>query len=143
MFGFLIGALSLVGFVKVWRSGRGHSRGPRHWMMRRLYRHLDTTPGQEKVMASATEHVERVMWQARDEFVRARTSFAQAFRGEHLDSAALDAAFEGQQKAIDELKKAVREGMYQVHEALGPEQRRHLADLLEFGPSRLHSGSRC
>lgn len=141
MFGFIIGTLSLIGLVKVARWGRhGHRGGARRWMTRRLFEHLDTTPGQEKVILSATETAERTAWQAREQFFRARTEYAKAMRGEQFDSAAVNAAFDQQQASVDEVKKAVREGMQSVHEALTPEQRNRLADLIEFGPSRLHGG---
>jgi Spy/CpxP family protein refolding chaperone len=141
MFGFLIGTLSLIGFVKVARGGRfGHRGGPRRWMMRRLFQTLDTTPGQEKVIASATEGAERAMWQAREKFVSARSAYAKAMRAEAFDSAAVNEAFEAQQASVEEVKKAVREGMQQIHEALSPEQRNRLGDLIEFGPGRMHGG---
>lgn len=141
MFGFIVGTLSLIGFVKVLRGGRwGHRGGPRRWMMRRLFQHLDTTPGQEKVIAQAVENAERTMWQARDQLFRARGTYAKAMRGETFDSAAVNEAFDAQQAQVDDVKKAVREGFQQVHEALTPEQRQRLGDLLEFGPSRLHGG---
>ena len=143
MFGFLVGTLSLIGLIKVARWGRyGHGRrgGPRRWMMRRLFQHLDTSPGQEKVIASVSENAERVIWQAREQFVRSRGAYAKALRGETFDSAAVNEAFEAQQASVEEVKKAVREGMQQVHEALSPEQRNRLADLVEFGPSRMHGG---
>ena len=145
MFGFLIGTLSLIGLIKVARWGRHGGRGyggggPRRWMMRRLFQTLDATPGQEKVIASAAENAERVIRQAREEFFRSRGTFANAVRGETFDSTAVNAAFEAQQAAVDEVKKAVREGMQQVHEALSPEQRKTLGDLIEFGPSRMHGG---
>lgn len=143
MFGFLVGTLSLIGLIKVWRWGRyGHGRrgygGPRRWMMRRLFEHLDTTPGQEKVIAGAVDDAERKMWAAREELFRGRAAYAKAMRGEHFEGAAVDAAFETQQAAVDELKKAVKEGMAAVHEALTAEQRARLADLVEFGPARMH-----
>ncbi len=145
MFGFIIGTLSLIGLIKVARWGRyGYGRGgyggPRRWMMRRLFQHLDTTPGQEKVIASAAENAERVMWQAREQFFRARSSYAKAVRGETFDSAAVNEAFEAQQAAVDEVKKTVREGMQSIHEALTPEQRNRLGDLIEFGPQHMHGG---
>lgn len=142
MFGFIVGTLSLIGFVKVLRWGRygHHGGGPRRWMMRRLFQHLDTTPGQEKVIAEAVDTAQRTMWQAREQMFRSRSSFATALRGEQFDSAAVNAAFETQQASIDELKKAVREGMQSIHEALTPEQRTRLADLVEFGPARMHGG---
>lgn len=139
MFGFIVGTLSLIGFIKVWRHGRhGYRGGPRRWMLRRLFEHLDTTPGQEKVMSAAVENAERTMWQAREQVFRARTAYAKAMRSETFDTAAVNEAFDAQQASVDEVKKAVREGLQSVHEALSPEQRARLGDLLEFGPGRLH-----
>jgi len=144
MFGFLIGTLSLIGLIKVARWGRyghrGYGGGPRRWMMRRLFQELDTTPGQEKVIAQATENAERVMWQAREQFFRSRSAYANAMRGETFDSAAVNESFEAQQASVDEVKKAVREGMQSIHEALTPEQRKRLGDLIEFGPRAMHGG---
>lgn len=140
MFGFIVGTLILIGFIKVWRWGRygRHGGGPRRWMLRRLFEHLDTTPGQEKAVAAAVEKAERAMWQAREQVFRSRTAYAKAMRGETFDTAAVNEAFDAQQASVDEVKKAVREGMQSVHEALSPEQRAKLADLVEFGPGRLH-----
>lgn len=142
MFGFLVGTLSLIGLIKVARWGRyGHrGGGPRRWMMRRLFQHLDTTPGQEKVIAQATENAERVMYQAREQLFRARSTYANAVRGETFDSSAVNEAFEAQQASVDEVKKAVREGMQAMHEALTPDQRKRLGDLIEFGPRAMHGG---
>lgn len=141
MFGFFIGTLSLIGFIKVLRGGGrwGHGRGgPRRWMMRRLFQHLDTTPGQEKVIASAVENAQRVAYSTREELFRSRSDFAKAMRGETFDTAQVNERFEAQQKAVDEMKSAVREGMQQIHEALTPEQRNRLGDLIEFGPRAMH-----
>lgn len=139
MFGFIVGTLSLIGFIKVWRHGRlGYRGGPRRWMLRRLFEHLDTTPGQEKVMASAVENAERAMWQAREQVFRSRSAYAKAMRSETFDTAAVNEAFDAQQASVDQVKRTVREGLQAVHEALSPEQRARLGDLLEFGPGRLH-----
>lgn len=141
MFGFIVGTLSLIGLIKVWRWGH-HGRhgygGPRRWMMRRLFEHLDTTPGQEKVVAAAVEDAERKAWDARDQFFRARAQYAKAVRGEHFDNEAVSAAFDAQQAAFEELKKSVRTGLQQIHEALNPEQRARLGDLIEYGPRHMH-----
>jgi Spy/CpxP family protein refolding chaperone len=142
MFGFIVGTLSLIGFIKVLRWGRGYGGygGPRRWMLRRLFQHLDTTPGQEKVISEAVDNAQRVMWQTRSQFFNSRSAFAGAMRGEAFDSAAVNAAFDAQQASLDEVKKAMREGMQAIHEALTPEQRTRLADLVEFGPARMHGG---
>lgn len=146
MFGILIGTLSLIGFVKVWRWGRHGRRGfggRRQWMFRRLFQHLDTSPGQEKVISAAAQNVERAAWQARDGFFESRRDFARAMRGEQFDTSAVNERFDAQQAAVDEVKKAVREGFQQIHEALTPDQRTKLADLIEFGPARMHGGYAC
>ncbi len=140
MFGFIIGTLSLIGLIRVARGGgrwgRGGYRGggPRRWMLRRLYERLDTTPGQEKVIAEVLDETERTMHAAREQFVTARSSYARAVRGEHFDGAAVGEAFDAQQAQLEELKKAVRDGMAKIHEALTPEQRQVFGDLIEFGP---------
>jgi Spy/CpxP family protein refolding chaperone len=150
MFGFIIGTLSLVGLLKVWRGrgwygGRRLGGGPRRWMQRRLFERLDTTPGQEKVFDAVLDDVEQKAWAARDQFRGARGAYARAVRGEHFDGAAVSEAFDAQQAAVEELKKSVREAMAKVHEALRPEQRAELAQLIEFGPHGRwhgHSGHR-
>jgi len=142
MFGFIIGTLSLVGLLKLWRGGGRYGRrmggGPRRWMQRRLFEALDTTPGQEKVLDEVLDDMEKKAWAARDQFKGARGAYARAVRGEHFDNAAVSEAFDAQQGAVEELKKSLREGMAKVHEALRPEQRTQLSELIEFGPRALH-----
>lgn len=144
MFGVLIGVLSAIGFFKVLRWGRhGHGwrgGGRRRWMMRRLFQRLDTTPGQEKVIEAAADDVERAMRKVREEFFSSRADFAAAFRGEQFDTAKVDERFTAQQAAVDEVRKTVRASMQSIHEALNPEQRKAVADLLEFGPRHMHGG---
>ena len=103
-------------------------------MMRRLFERLDTTPGQEKVIAEAFDEAETAGRAARDTFVKARADYAQAMRGEHFDSEVVRAAFEKQQAALEEVKKSLMGGMQKIHEALTPEQRTIAAQLMEFGP---------
>jgi Spy/CpxP family protein refolding chaperone len=145
MFGFLIGTLSLIGLIKVVRHGRGWgghgSRGgPRRWMLRRLFERLDTTPGQEKVILEAVEQVEQNGRAAKDAFFNGRVDIGRAMRGEHFDTAAVNAAFEKQQEAVDAFKKTVLENMQKIHEALTPEQRQAAGNLIENGPRALHGG---
>jgi Spy/CpxP family protein refolding chaperone len=144
MFGFIIGTLSLIGLIKVARWGRygrhGHGGGWSRWMLRRLFQRLDTTPGQEKVIAEAVHDAQRVMWQAREQMFRARSEYAKAMRGEAFDNEAVNAAFEQQQAAVDDVKKTLKAKLQAIHEALDPRQRALLADLIEFGPGRMHGG---
>ena len=145
MFGLFIGTVSLIGLMKVWRRGYGGGRGwrgggPRRWMLRRLFERLDTTPGQEKVVIGVVDDVQRRGWAAREAMFGARADVAKAMRGEAFDSAAINEVLEKQQANLDELKKSVREGLQSIHEAMTPEQRAQLADLVEFGPARFHHG---
>ncbi len=145
MFGFVIGTLSLIGLIRVWKGGwhGGYGRGfggPRRWMTRRLFEYLDTTPGQEKVLEQVIDEVEKKAWAARDQMRSGRSAFARAVQGEHFDGAAVGDAFDSQQTTFEELKKTLREGMAKVHEALGPEQRKRLAELIEHGPRAMHGG---
>ena len=147
MFGFLIGTLSLIGLVKVVRHGRGwgggyggRGRGPRQWMMRRLFQRLDTTPGQEKVILEAAETLETQGREVRQAFFNGRADFARAMSGEHFDTATVNEAFEKQQAAVDALKKTVLEKMQAIHEALTPEQRKVAAELIQYGPRAMHGG---
>ena len=142
MFGLFIGTISLIGFLRVWRrGGRGfRGGGPRRWLLRRLFEHLDTTPGQEKVVKAAFDEAQRKGWAARESLLGARGEVAKALRGATFDSTLINEVLEKQQATLDELKKSVREGLQQIHEAMTPAQRGQLADLVEFGPGRFGHG---
>ena len=149
MFGFLIGTLSLIGLVKVVRHGRGwggyggRGRGPRQWMLRRLFQRLDTTPGQEKVILEAVETLQNQGREVREAFFNGRADFARAMSGEHFEGATVTEAFDKQQTAVDAMKKTVLENMQKIHEALNPEQRKIAAELLQYGPRAMHGGGGC
>ena len=121
----------------------GYHKTGTTWMQRRLFEVLDTTPGQEKVLDEVLDDLEKKAWAARDQLRGARGAYARAVKGEHFDGAAVSEAFDAQQAAVEELKKSVREGMARVHEALRPEQRVQLAELIEYGPRALHGRGHC
>lgn len=149
MFGILIGTLSLVGLIKVLKWGRhgrwhgGGAGGPRRWMLRRLFEALDTTPGQEKVSGDAFDALRAKGYAVRDAFEKARRDMAQAMRAEHFDGDAYNAAKEAQRGAMDALEAQLKESLQAVHEALQPEQRKRLADFMEFGPRAFGHGRGC
>ena len=141
MFGILFGTACLAGFIKVARGRRGHwgrRGGGRQWMLRRLFERLDTTPGQEKVVLTAVDEVEKAAWGLRDELRRSRTQLAEVLRGESFNDAAVREAFARHQAAGEAVQKAVLEGLQSTHQALEPRQRRTLAELVVFGPRALH-----
>lgn len=136
MFGFIVGAACLFGLVKVVRGGGWGHRGRhgfRGHLLRRLFERLDTSPGQEKVILGAVEKIEGVVHGLRDEADHTRTEVARALRGEVLDRDALELVFVRHEEQLKKLREAVTEGLRSVHEALGPEQRRELSELISHG----------
>lgn len=138
MFGFLIGALSLFGLVRVVSHGGCHAHGPfrrgHRWMFRRLYEHLDTSPGQEKVFEAAAEDLRGRAGQMRDELEQLRREVGRTLRAEGFDPAAVRESFARQRAHLDTLEEAVLGHLGKLHEALDPEQRERLARLVEHGP---------
>ena len=89
---------------------------------------------------TAFDDVQRKGWASRESLFGARGEVAKAMRGETFDSTAFNEVLEKQQANLDALKKSVREGLQQIHEAMTPEQRGQLADLVEFGPRHFGHG---
>lgn len=145
MFGFIFGTVCLVALVRVIKGGRrwggGWSgEGRNRWMLRRLFQRLDTTPGQEKVIAEAFDDLQEKARTVREEMFRGRGTFAKSVRGEAFDTESVREQFEKQQGALEDLKKAALAGMQKIHEALTPEQRAVAGDLIEFGPRAFGGG---
>jgi Spy/CpxP family protein refolding chaperone len=143
MFGFLVGTVCLIALVKVVRGGGRwghHAGGRRRWAMRYVFEKLGTTPGQERVIEEVADDLERKGRAMREELNTLRADIARSMRGEAFDTAQAREAMDRQQTLIDELRNAAIAGMQKIHEALDPEQRKRVGDLLEFGPSRFGGG---
>lgn len=160
MFGFLIGAACVGGLIHVLRRGRGscggrfggrdchdgghdHHRGGRRgfgFAMRDLFRRLDTTPGQEKVIRGAVEEVWTTARDLKGELRYSRADVARAMRAESLDEEALGAAFVRHDDVMDALRKAVVGALAKVHDVLDPQQRERLADWLDASGRPFHFG---
>ncbi|MGQ0508274.1 MAG: hypothetical protein ACT4TC_23490 [Myxococcaceae bacterium] len=140
MFGFVIGALCLVGLFKVARGG-GHWRSPRYgrrrerWMLRWLYERLDTTPGQEKVIQEAVDELRQAGRKAATDLRNTGPDIAKALRGEQLDHEVLKQGFLRQDAQLEEVRRAVLVGLEKVHGALDARQREELAELFESIPA--------
>jgi hypothetical protein len=160
MLGFLVGAACLVGLVRMmrgggwayahgdghggwggrrwggWRhegawerSGRAGSRGPLRW----LFERMDTSPGQEKVIAEAADALRGTMSGWHDDTERMRSDVARSIRGETFDPAALEEAFARAEARLSTVRETLRGQAARVHEALDSRQRAELADLLASG----------
>jgi Spy/CpxP family protein refolding chaperone len=156
MFGFVIGTLCFIGLIKVARSlrhgggwghhgyGRGGGRAARRrWMLRYAFSRLSTTPSQEKVILDAADALDAEREKLRAELHASRSDLASAMRGESFDEAKVRAAFERQQTVLAALQEVAIKNAKQVFDALQPDQRRQVVDLLEQGPRALHGGHGC
>lgn len=103
-------------------------------MLRWLFERLDTTPGQEKVIARSFDVLSEAAGELRSTFARSRAQLASAVRGEELSHAALAEAWVGQDAALEKARTTLTTELDQVHEALDARQREILARLLEEGP---------
>jgi hypothetical protein len=159
MLGFLVGALCLYGLARTIRGGGrayahgGHGPwgrrrwggwrheggwdGPRHaggrGPLRWLFERMDTSPGQEKVIAEAAEALRGTMRGWHDDTERMRSDVARSIRGEAFDPAALEEAFARAEARFSGMRETLRGQAARVHEALDPRQRAELADLLASG----------
>ena len=159
MWGFLVGAACLVGLARTmrgggwayahgpggwgrghrwggwqqggWQHGPGHrgGRGPLRW----LFERMDTSPGQEKVIAEAADALRGTMSGWRDDAERMRSDVGRSIRGETFDAAALDEAFARAEARLATMRETLRGQAARVHEALDSRQRAELADLLASG----------
>lgn len=158
MFGFIMGTVCLVALVATLRhhhsfawgcgygsglSGRRHGEGGwgrRHrrqrWMLRRVFEQLDTTPGQEKVIAKHVDGWIDGMADGRRELSDVRRQVAQALNSDVLDEAALSSALERVEDLLAKSKLELTQALTEIHASLDAQQRRELADLLTYGPSR-------
>lgn len=161
MFGFVFGALCLGGLFAVlggarhghhhhhcgghgwrgghrWRRGRGFGRSALYT----AFEHLDATPGQEKVIQAVLDELKDDTASLREKLTATRQSVAAAFRAEHLDEAALESLVAQHTSDMASFGARVIGALGKVHEALDPDQRRHLARLIESGPFGFR-GARC
>ena len=145
MFGFVFGTACLVGLLWVLKGGRHGCRGGgrRGWRgagishgLSFLFRRLDTTPGQEKVIRSAAQDVMKQTRELRESLSSSRADVARALRDEPLDPETLVDALGRHEDALAELKRTLAGSLAQVHEVLDAGQRDRLADLIESAPRR-------
>ena len=160
MLGFLVGAACLVGLVRMMRGGgwayaHGYGHGPwghRRWggsrheggwersgragsrgLLRWLFERMDTSPGQEKVIAEAADALRGTMNGWHDDTERMRSDVARSIRGETFDPAALEEAFARAEARLATVRETLRGQAARVHEALDSRQRAELADLVASG----------
>jgi hypothetical protein len=98
-----------------------------------LFRRLDTTPGQEKVIVSAFEELRASMKEGRQSMRDFRDRVATAVRGESFDAEHMGEAYAKQDDAIETMRKAFVGALAKVHEVLDPRQRAIVAEWIASG----------
>lgn len=125
---------------RAWGGGGFRRGGMQSFFLRRLFEHLDATPGQEKVIAAAVEEMRQAMREHRSELQKTRADIAKAMRGANFDEVVLGELFARHDTAIEAMRKAAVGALGKVHEALDERQRARLADLLEQYPGFFGGG---
>lgn len=134
--GLLLGAglaLGAVAIVRAIRRRRRFGHGPRRALFH-LFRRLDTSPSQEKVIREALDQLREGASGLRADARSARSDLGQAVAGETFDASAFEAAFAGPSARLAELRGTAAQALGRIHEVLTPDQRRELASMLRTGP---------
>ena len=115
------------------RGGRGGWGGER-FFLRAMFERLETTPGQEKVIAQAFEELHEKGRAAKNELRAARAEVAKAMRSPAFDEVTVGTATAQVEAVVESMRKAGIDAFAKVHEALDERQRGLLADFIEHGP---------
>jgi hypothetical protein len=103
-----------------------------------MFEHLETTPGQEKVILQAAEELQAAFQKLRPAS-KGIGDLAAALRAESFDEGSAAKFGVEAEETFNSAKSAVLDALRKVHEALDARQRGILADFLErraqgFGP---------
>jgi len=114
--------------------GPGRARGKR-FFIRSVLEQLRATPAQERVVAAAVEEFGDEMKKATGgEARRSQQEIVDALRRPTFDGVSLGEQFARHDTVIEDARKAFVGLVAKLHDALEPEQRARLADLLDRGP---------
>jgi len=98
-----------------------------YWLSDRL----QATPGQERAIAAALERVLAAKEKARGDLAKVGAALARELRSPQLDRDALQREVSQAHGELVHVEEAVLDAASEIHEALEPEQRRRLAELLD------------
>lgn len=140
MFGFVIGAACLFGLIKMIRRGRGRWGSHRGWgggwgrrgFLNRIFVRLETSPSQENLIVGAVDEVRSAARSLRPELESSRGDLARVLADETFDQERLNAVFARHDEAIRTMREAISGSLGKIHGALDAEQRKKLAELLEY-----------
>ena len=109
--------------------------GGKRFFIRRLLDQIRATPAQERVVGAAIEEFRDEMKKATGgEARRSRQEIVEALRRPTFDGVMLGEQFARHDTVLEGARKAFVGLVAKVHDALDPEQRERLADLVDRGP---------
>ncbi len=134
--GFEEGADFRAPFGEGGSPGFGGGRfGGKRFFIRRVLEQIRATPAQERVVAAAVEEFRDEMKKATGgEARRSRQEIVDALRRQTFDAVTLGEQFARHDTVIEGARKAFVGLVAKLHDALEPEQRERLAELVERGP---------
>ncbi|HEY4393989.1 MAG TPA: hypothetical protein VGP64_08005 [Polyangia bacterium] len=115
--------------------GPGQGRGAKRFFVRRILEHVRATPAQERVITAAFEEFrDELKKGVGGEGRRSRKEIVDALRRSTFDGVLLGEQFARHDTILESGRKAFVGLIAKIHDALEPEQRERLADLVERGP---------
>ncbi len=120
--------------------GGGFGANAESFILRRVYERLETTPGQERVIAEAVREMRENGGKSFETLRASREDIARAMKTENFDETALGESIARQDEALESLRKTAIGALARVHAALEPKQREILADMIARGPSGFGRG---
>jgi Spy/CpxP family protein refolding chaperone len=116
-------------------GGFGGGRMRKRFVVRAVLEHVRATPAQERAIGAAFEEFRDEMKRAGGgEARRSRQELVDALRRPTFDGVVLGEQFARHDTVIESARKAFVGLVAKIHDALEPEQRDRLADLVERGP---------
>ena len=132
MFGFIVGTACLIGFIVVYKRGRRHGFGS--FTPRWLFRKLDTSPAQERIVRNAIDAVRanarRFARDSRD----SRRELADLLRAPEYDRERVQGWFASREEDFHRVRDSVIGALGDVYDVLDDLQREKLAKMIEKGP---------
>jgi Spy/CpxP family protein refolding chaperone len=145
MFGFMIGAASLIGLIWVLRGGgcrgygghfghrgRGWGYGRFGWFDR-LFDRLGITSSQERDVRAAVDEFFTAARDFKRDVVDTRADVARSVKADAFDETLMGEVFSRHDDAMDKLRKSFVGALARIHSVLDDRQRERLADLIASG----------
>ncbi len=118
-----------------WRSRwheSGHGRG---WLLARIFRRIDATPDQQKLLVEGLVRFRDEMETLRQGVFTSREDLAAALAAERLDPGALEAIWAKQLERAGAAKDALASALARFHGALDARQHAALAEMVHAAGS--------